>query len=186
MEKVITKYQVTRISKSLTTYAERRSYTYFDNLDEAVDWAKRHSTKDNIECRVFALECEWDENDAEYIWPMGSRCKETEWYYEPVFRKIGDRILVDVRKEEEDKAVEEASEGKYKTVEEWHADVRKMARAEVEPVDLGDDFEVMPEAVVSGSAPKNTAKESRERLQPIKERAGPRGLMKNLSMCEGG
>ena len=43
MEKVITKYQVTRISKSLskrlTTNAMRRSYTYFDNLDEAVECA---------------------------------------------------------------------------------------------------------------------------------------------------
>lgn len=91
----ITKYQVTRISKSLskrlTTNAVHRSYTYFDNLDEAVEWAKRHSTKDNIECKVFAFDCYWEPEINGYIWTTAGR--DTERDHEPVFRKIGKRIL---------------------------------------------------------------------------------------------
>ena len=95
--KTATKYQVTRISKSLskrlTTNAVRRSYTYFDNLDEAVEWAKRHSTKDNITCKVFAFDGYFDDDLNDYVWMSGGR--DTEHDYDAIFEKCGDRIIVD-------------------------------------------------------------------------------------------
>lgn len=92
METTTTKYQVTRISTSLTTYKETRTYKQFDSLEEAIDWAKRHSTKDNITCKVFALACEWDEDDEVYVWPCTAR--DAEYSYDPVYEKRGNYMEV--------------------------------------------------------------------------------------------
>lgn len=142
MEKVITKYQVTRISKSLskrlTTNAMRRSYTYFDNLDEAVEWAKRHSTKDNIECKVFAFDCYWEPEINDYMWTTAGR--DTDRDYEPVFRKIGKRILANHTAEykEEMKKLEEDAKFDDAAVAEKHEAFKLFVPCETKIDDLDD------------------------------------------------
>ena len=144
MEKLITKYQVTRISKSLskrlTTNAVRRSYTYFDNLDEAVEWAKRHSTKDNIECKVFAFDCYWEPEINDYMWTTAGR--DTERDYEAVFEKRGECIFADhtveCKEELEREKEEAASKINDEAIDEKHEAFKMFVPQETKFEDLDD------------------------------------------------
>ena len=136
--KTATKYQVTRIATSLKTYKERRTYHYFDELDEAIDWAKRHSTKDNITCKVFAFDGYFDDDLNDYVWMSGGR--DTERDYDAIFEKCGDRIIVDATKDVKASIKEEEESAKFDdaAVTEKHKAFKMYVPREMNPEDFDD------------------------------------------------
>lgn len=71
MKTTITKYIVVRTTWSNAKCSYVRTANHFDDEAEAIDWAERHSTRDHITCKVFAVECKVKED--------GTVCYPCDW-----------------------------------------------------------------------------------------------------------
>ena len=71
MKTKTTKYVVIRTTWSSAKCSYVRTVKRFDDEAEAIDWAERHSTRDHIACRVFAVECKVKED--------GTVCYPCDW-----------------------------------------------------------------------------------------------------------